>query len=43
MCADKKEIKKQLDRIEEKFDRNYRERRDLEAKQEKLVKKLEDK
>ena len=41
MCADKKEIKKKLDKIEGEFDRNYKERQRLEDRQEKLVKKLE--
>ena len=34
---------RELDKLEKKFDKNYQQRRKLEAEQVKLVKKLEDK
>ena len=42
MRADKKEIKKELAKIEKKFDQNYNDRRSLEKEQVRLVKKLEE-
>ena len=41
MRTDKKQIKRELEKIENKFDKNYKERQRLEDKQEKLVEKLE--
>ena len=40
MRTDKK-VQRELDKLEKKFDRNYKERQCLEDKQEKLVEKLE--
>ena len=41
MCADKK-IKRELAKIEKKFDQNYDTHRKLEKEQVRLVKKLEE-
>ena len=41
MYPDKKEVQKELDKIEDQFDKNYKERERLEAEQVKLIKKLE--